>query len=202
MKIGPKFKIAKRLGAPIFSKTQSVKFQNSLARPGRVLKNRRGGMSDYKKQLFEKQKMRFSYGLSEHQLSQYVARALQSGHQPITTLLKALESRLDNVVYRLGIAKTRSQARQMVVHGHVTVNGRRLNVPSAYVQVGDEVAVREGSRVIGLLANFSDNHEGASVPVWLTFDAKKMSGKKNKEPVVDTKEYLFNPELVLEYYSR
>lgn len=202
MKLGPKFKIAKRLGAPIFSKTQSPKFQNSLARPGRPVKNRRGNTSDYKKQLLEKQKMRFSYGLSEHQFSRYVASALESGNQPIPSLMKALESRLDNVVYRLGIAKTRSQARQLVVHGHITVNGRKLNVPSAYVRTGDVVGIREGSRSIGLLANFADNHSAAAVPAWLAFDAKKMVGSKKQDPVVDMKEQLFNPDLVLEYYSR
>lgn len=202
MKLGPKFKIAKRLGAPIFSKTQSTKFQNSLARPGRPVKNRRGNASDYKKQLLEKQKMRFTYGLSEHQFSRYVATAMASGHQPIPSLMKALESRLDNVVYRMGIAKTRSQARQMVVHGHITVNGRKLNVPSAHVRVGDEVAVREGSRSIGLLANFTDTHAAAAVPAWLAFDVKKMGGSKKQEPVVDMKEQLFNTDLVLEYYSR
>ena len=196
MKLGPKFKLAKRLGAPIFSKTQSVKFQNSLARPGRVLKNRRGNVSDYKKQLLEKQKMRYTYGLSEHQFSTYIAKAVGAGHQPIPALMAMLESRLDNVVYRLGIAKTRTQARQMVTHGHVTLGGRKLNVPSAIVKV------REGSRSIGLLAGFTEKHAAHAVPTWLTFDAKKMSGTMKQTPVVDMKEQLFNAELVLEYYSR
>lgn len=202
MKLGPKFKLAKRLGAPIFSKTQSVKFQNSLARPGRVLKNRRGNVSDYKKQLLEKQKMRFTYGLSERQFSTYIAKAVGTGHQPIPSLMAMLESRLDNVIYRLGIAKTRQQARQLVTHGHVTLNGRKLNVPSAVVKTNDEVAVREGSRSIGLLAGFTEKHAAHAVPTWLTFDAKKMSGTMKQTPVVDMKEQLFNAELVLEYYSR
>src|SRR3989338_11319851 len=129
MKLGPKFKLAKRLGAPIFSKTQSVKFQNSLARPGRVLKNRRGNMTDYKKQLLEKQKMRFTYGLSERQFSTYVAKSIESGHQPIPALMAMLESRLDSVVYRLGIAKTHTQARQLVTPGHKKPHTPKTNTP-------------------------------------------------------------------------
>lgn len=202
MKIGPKFKLAKRLGAPIFPKTQSPKFQNSLARPGRPRKGRPKPASDYKKQLLEKQKMRFSYGLSERQFRTYVQEAISSGHQPVQVLMTALESRLDNIVFRLGIAKTRTQARQLVVHGHITLNGRKLNVPSARIRIGDVIAVREGSRDIGLFANFTEDHNMAGVPAWLTVDVKKMSGEKKQEPAFDQKEALFDPEQVLEYYSR
>ena len=114
MIIGPKYKIAKRLGAPIFEKTQTQKFALSEARAGRNKSKRAGMSSDYKRQLIEKQKMRFSYGISEKQLSRYVKEAFAQGHQPITQLIARLESRLDNVVYRLGFAQTRRLARQMV----------------------------------------------------------------------------------------
>lgn len=202
MKIGPKFKIAKRLGAPIFEKTQTQKFALSEARGGRKKQRRPGAMSDYKRQLLEKQKMRFTYGISEKQLRRYVDESVSKSHQPISLLMDRLESRLDNVVYRLGLAKTRQMSRQMVSHGHVCVNGKKFTIPSHKVKVGDEITVREGSRSAKLFENFADTHESVSVPSWLTFDAKKLSGSVVGTPVYQPSETLFDPEQVLEYYSR
>lgn len=203
MKIGPKFKIAKRLGAPIFEKTQTQKFELSQARGGRRGNRRPGQMSDYKRQLLEKQKMRFTYGITEKQLRRYVDLAVETeGHQPVTVLMVRLESRLDNVVYRLGLAKTRRLARQIVSHGHILVNGKRINVPSHKVRVGDTVSVREGSRQSGLFADLADKHEAAAVPGWLSFDVKQFSGTVKSEPVYNPSESLFDPEQVMEFYSR
>ena len=201
MKIGPKFKIAKRLGAPIFEKTQTQKFQLSEARGGQR-RRRPGQMSDYKRQLIEKQKMRFTYGISEKQLRRYVDEAVTKSHQPIALLMTRLESRLDNVAYRLGLAPTRQASRQMASHGHLTVNGKKMTIPSHRVRIGDVISVREGSKSKALFDNFSDNHEAAGVPAWLTFDAKKLEGKMNAEPTYEPAETLFDPEQVLEYYSR
>lgn len=201
MKIGPKFKIAKRLGAPIFEKTQTQKFALSQARGGREVK-RGGQMSDYKRQLIEKQKMRFSYAITEKQLRRYVDEAIASGHQPVAHLMERLESRLDNVVYRLGFAKTRQMARQMVSHGHIIVNGKRLNVPSHKVRKGDVVTVREGSKTSGLFAELAEKHEGAAVPTWLSLDIKKLTATILGVPVYNPSETLFNPDQVMEYYSR
>lgn len=201
MKIGPKFKIAKRLGAPIFEKTQTQKFALSQARGGRQV--RRGGQaSDYKKQLIEKQKMRFSYGITEKQLRRYVDESIKAGHQPITSLMIRLESRLDNAIYRLGLAKTRQQARQIVAHGHVLVNGKRLSIPSHKVKSGDVISIREGSKSSALFNILADTHEGAAVPAWLTLDVKKLSATVVGVPVYNPTETLFDPELVMEYYSR
>lgn len=201
MKIGPKFKIAKRLGAPIFEKTQTQKFALSQARGGKVV--RRGGqMSDYKRQLIEKQKMRFTYIITEKQLRRYVDEAIASGHQPIAHLMERLESRLDNTVYRLGLAKTRQQARQIVSHGHIIVNGKRLNIPSHKIRKGDSIAVREGSKATGLFTLLGEEHEGAAVPSWLSFDMKKLTASIVGVPVYNPTETLFDPELVMEYYSR
>jgi small subunit ribosomal protein S4 len=201
MKIGPKFKIAKRLGAPIFEKTQTQKFALSQARGGRQV--RRGGQaSDYKKQLIEKQKMRFSYGITEKQLRRYVDEAIKGGHQPITSLMERLESRLDNVVYRLGLAKTRQQTRQIVAHGHIFVNGRRLSIPSHKVKNSDVITVREGSKSSALFNLLGDTHEGVAVPTWLSIDIKKLSATVVGVPVYNPTETLFDPELVMEYYSR
>lgn len=203
MKIGPKFKIAKRLGAPIFEKTQTQKFALSEARGGRMKKRRPGNMSDYKRQLIEKQKMRFSYGISEKQLRRYVNEAISNkGNQPANALMTRLEQRLDNVVYRLGLAKTRQMARQMVAHGHITVNGRKLSIPSHKVALESVISVREGSRKSALFENFVEEHQAASVPSWLSFDAKKLEGVMKALPTYEPSETLFDPAQVFEYYSR
>ena len=202
MKIGPKFKIAKRLGAPIFEKTQTQKFALSEARGGAKRQRRPGQASDYKKQLIEKQKMRFTYGVSEKQFRKYVDEAVEKSDQPIEHLVRRLESRLDNVAYRMGLAKTRQMARQMAAHGHFTVNGRKMTIPSHEVKIGDIVAVREGSRESGLFTTITDDHQQAGVPAWVKFDLKALSGEKVAEPSYIPSETLFDPVLVLEYYSR
>lgn len=202
MKLGPKFKIAKRLGAPIFEKTQTQKFELSQARGGRRSGRRPGAMSDYKRQLLEKQKMRFSYGLSEKQLRRYVDEAVEGSHQPIAQLIERLEMRLDNVVYRLGLATTRAQARQMVSHGHVTVNGRKFTTPSHKVSIEDTISVREGSKDSALFTDITERHEAAGVPAWLQFDSKKLTGTVKGTPTYEPTETMFDPEQVLEYYSR
>lgn len=203
MKIGPKFKIAKRLGAPIFEKTQSQKFELSVARGGKRNLKRPAQASDYKRQLIEKQKMRFSYGITEKQLRRYVDEAIaKEGHKPVALLMDRLETRLDNVVYRLGLAKTRQFARQMVSHGHVVVNGKRLNVPSHKVRVGDVITVREGSKNSVMFAALAEKHDAVSVPSWLSFDAKKLEGTVKGAPIYNPAETLFDPEQVMEFYSR
>ena len=201
MKIGPKFKIAKRLGAPIFEKTQTQKFAASAARVKDKKQGRPGQMSDYKRQLIEKQKMRFSYGITERQLRNYVDESLMKSDKPIDFLMSRLEMRLDNVAYRLGLAKTRRLARQMASHGHLTVNGKKFTIPSHQLKVGDVVSVREGSRSSVLFAELADNHSG-SVPAWLRFDVKKLEGKVESVPQYLAAETLFDPEQVLEFYSR
>lgn len=201
MKIGPKYKIAKRLGAPIFEKTQTQKFALSQARGGRQVK-RGGQASDYKRQLIEKQKMRFTYTITEKQLKRYVDEAIESGHQPISHLMERLESRLDNTIYRLGFAKTRQQARQIVSHGHVLVNGKRFTIPSYKVRNGDIITVREGSKTSGLFVELAEKHEELGVPAWLSLDIKKLTATVVGMPVYNPTETLFDPELVMEYYSR
>ncbi len=201
MKIGPKFKIAKRLGAPIFSKTQSPKFTASQQRAGRT-KKRQSQTSDYKRQLIEKQKMRLTYALKERQFRSYVDEAVETSHQPITGLMERLESRLDNVVFRLGLAKTRQMARQMVTHGHICVNGKRLSIPSYRVRQNDVISVREGSKDSVMFTTLKEAHEATTVPAWLSFDLKNVTGTVKSTPTVDLAEAMFDPAQVLEYYSR
>lgn len=203
MKIGPKYKIAKRLGAPIFEKTQSQKFALSASKMADRQKRggaRRGQMSDYKRQLIEKQKMRFTYGITEKQLRKYVDEAIHKSSEPTSRLMQRLESRLDNVAYRLGLAKTRRMARQMASHGHFTVNGVKSTIPSQQLKVGDVVAVRGGSKESGLFTNKEEL--GAGVPNWLKFDVKKLEGSLTAVPTYEPSETLFDPEQVFEFYSR
>lgn len=203
MIIGPKYKIAKRLGAPVFEKTQTQKFALSEARGARTKQKRGpGGMSDYKRQLNEKQKMRFVYGISERQVERYVKESLLESSKPIEALYVRLESRLDNVVHRLGFAKTRRLARQIVSHGHITVNGKRLNVPSYKVRTGDVIAVRAQSTQSPLFLGITESLLQHQQPHWLTLDAKNLSGSKKAEPTYTASENLFSPEQVFEYYSR
>lgn len=203
MKIGPKFKIAKRLGAPIFEKTQTQKFAASSARSSDrgKRKGRPGQASDYKRQLIEKQKMRFTYGITEKQLRKYVNESLEKSADPTAFLIARLESRLDNVAYRLGLAPTRRAARQMASHGHLMVNGKRFTIPSHQLRIGDVVTVRDGSRDSVMYVGLTERHSGV-VPVWLKFDLKKLEGKVEAVPQYEPVETLFDPKQVFEYYSR
>ncbi len=203
MKIGPKFKIAKRLGAPIFEKTQGPKFELSVARTANNRSSKRPGQaSDYKRQLIEKQKMRFTYGISERQLRRYIDEAMEKSNQPVALVMNRLESRLDNVVYRMGLAKTRRLARQISSHGHICVNGKKMTIPSHQVKAGDIISIREGSRQTGLFIDLGEKHEIAALPAWVTFDVKKMEGTVKESPIYNPGETLFDPEQVMEYYSR
>lgn len=202
MIIGPKYKIAKRLGAPVFEKTQTQKFALSEARTARNKTKRSGMMSDYKRQLIEKQKMRFVYGISEKQLSNYIKESLSVGHQPIALLMARLESRLDNVVFRLGFAKTRRLARQLVSHGHIMVNGKRLNIPSHRVKIGEVISVREQSKQSPLFLGIAEELLSFTPKSWLTLNPKDFKGEKKAEPTFEPSENLFDPQQVLEYYSR
>jgi small subunit ribosomal protein S4 len=202
MIIGPKFKICRRLGSGVFDKCQSQKFMVSEARHSKGgRRGRRKQPSEYGLQLIEKQKIRFTYGLSEKQLSNYVKKAVVAKGIPASDkLFELLETRLDNVVYRTGLAHTRPLARQMVSHGHFLVNGKRTTVPSFTVKEGDVISLREGSKTSTLFTNAAAKLEKFKSPVWLSFDVKKMEAKitgrpKNEDTFLD-----FNT--VLEFYSR
>lgn len=201
MKIGPRYKICKRLGSPIFSKCETQSFQIAAARHAANKKGRRGG-SEYQKQLLEKQKLRLLYGLTEKQFSNYVKEALQNHVDPQGALFQSLEERLDSVVYRMGLAKTRRMARQIVSHGHVTVNGRRINVPSYHVKTTDRIAVREGSRSSILFEAMTDRLQEYKNPSWIAFDAKTLEGSLASKPVFASQDTPVDIRAVFEYYTR
>lgn len=177
MKIGPKYKIAKRLGASVFEKTMSQKFALAQERSAKTKKRGRGA-TEFGKQLLEKQKVRLTYGLSERQFANYVAESMEAQDlSPVEMLHRLLELRLDNVLYRIGLAPTRRAARQMVSHGHVIVNGVKTTIPSRRMRIGDKIAVREGSKNIGILAGFAEKFmERPQLPSWLSWNPKAMEG--------------------------
>jgi len=203
MKIGPKYKIARRLGVPVFEKTQTEKF---VVRETRRAKNarrskRRGSRSNFALQLLEKQKVRYTYGISEKQFSNYVKDALEKKGNPADSLYRSLESRLDNILYRAGFAKTRRMARQMASHGHATVNGVRTTIPSYTLREGDIVAIREGSKGKTVFENLEER-QIATIPKWLTVDQKKMTATLGTLPSFDVTENVFSLVSVIEFYSR
>src|SRR5690349_2055645 len=205
MKIGNKYKIAKRLGASVFEKTQSQKFAISAERAEQNKKRGRGGRggSEFGRQLLEKQKVRLTYGLTEKQFSNYVAEAMEAkGGTPAQILHRELELRLDNVVYRLGLASTRRAARQMVSHGHITVDGRKTTIPSRHVNVGDVIGVREGSRSRVPFEGLGDRLAERPKASWLTFDAKAMTGGITQLPTMESADPAGDLSAVLSFYSR
>lgn len=204
MKIGPKYKIAKRLGASVFEKTQTQKFAIAEERAARNKKGRRGQQTEFGKQLLEKQKVRMTYGLSEKQFSNYVATANKThGKPPAETLHRLLELRLDNVIYRIGLAPTRRAARQMVSHGHITVNGVKTTIPSRAMRVGDRIAVRDGSKSAILFENFAEKFMARpALSPWLSWNPKTMEGGVNEVPTEEAANPAGDLVAVLSFYSR
>ncbi len=204
MKTGPRYKIAKRLGASVFEKAQTQKFALSADRSAKNKKRSRGRQSEYGKQMLEKQKVRMTYGLPERQFRNYVRKALSTVHtaKPSERLHELLELRLDNVVWRLGLAQTRRGARQMVAHGHVLVGTKKTRVPSHILSVGDRVAVREGSKEHGVLAGFAERFAERPLPSWLSWDPKKMEGSVKERPTSASADTAGDLVAVLSFYTR
>jgi small subunit ribosomal protein S4 len=199
----PKFKICRRLGPGVYDKCQTTKFSASggLANKIGAGGKRPKALTEYGTQLVEKQKIRFSYGITERQLSNYVKKATQTkGAGTAEKFYEELESRLDNIVYRIGLANSRRGARQMVSHGHFIVNDHRVTVPSYAMKPGDVVKVREGSKVSKLFENLADRLKDYKAPTWVSFDVSKMEGKVLAKP--KNVETFLDLNAVLEFYSR
>ena len=165
-------------------------------------RGRRRRVSERGTQLIEKQKARYIYGLYERQFRRFYG---VSAKQPGITgdnLKVMLERRLDNVVYRLGFADSRPLARQLVLHGHIMVNGHRVNVPSALVNEGDTVVVREASLKKEYFKRVGEDIKSKTIPLWLTLDKAKLAGQVVTLPVVDDTVAQFNGKSIVEYYSR
>jgi small subunit ribosomal protein S4 len=196
---GPKTKIARKFGEPIFGADKSFEKRNYP--PGQHGNNRRRGKkSEYAIQLMEKQKAKFTYGILEKQFRIIFDRASRAKGVTGEVLLQLCESRLDNVVYRLGIAPTRSAARQLVSHRHITVNGKIVNIPSCHIKPGDVVGVREKSKSLTAITHSLESN--SAVYEWMTWNGATLEGT-----FVSTPQRIQIPEnikeqLIVELYSK
>ena len=198
MKPVKKYKVSRRLQTPLFEKCQSQKFV--IREQRREPKRRRGSVSEYGKQLAEKQKLRYLYGISERSLKNYVKQAMAvRGGSTEALLIEALERRLDNIVYRMGLASTRRMARQLVSHGHFTVNDRKATIPSRRVATTDAIGVREGSTTTKLFQQTLATSIRPTVP-WLSWDPKAKKGTLSGMPA--STDDIISLAAILEYYSR
>jgi len=205
MKKQPTYKVCRRLGAGVFDKCQTQKFMLSEAKKGKGRREGRKGASDFAKQLIEKQRVRFAYGISERQLSRYVNdanRVAVLGVDAQERMTEQLELRLDNVVYRLGFARSRRAARQLVSHGHIEVNGRRSTIPSRELSLNDVVSLRKRTQQLPVIERIKESIEATDVPTWLARDAKKYEGTVRMLPTRETTELPGSVDAILEFYSR
>lgn len=200
-------KTCRRSGEKLFLKEEKCFGQKcAISRkpyaPGRQSK-RRSQLSEYGRQLREKQSLKFLYGLRERQFVNVVKEAMRKGGTDIASfLLQLLELRLDNVVFRLGLAKSRSAARQMVSHGHICVNGRKVTIPSHRVKSGDNVSIRTQSIAKKVFTDLDIWLKKYSAPLWLKIDKVSKSGEVVKEPDVELTELGINVNAIIEFYSR
>ncbi|MCX6739160.1 MAG: 30S ribosomal protein S4 [Candidatus Parcubacteria bacterium] len=208
-KMDKKCKICRRAGEKLFLKgercfTPKCSFGRKSYPPGKRDSERkhRSTVTEYGIQLREKQKVRNVYGLSEKQFSNYVKRVTGREGDPSEKLYEELETRLDNTVYRLGLAKSRSEARQFVSHGHIMINGRRLTIASHQVKIGDILKIRPGSMVKIPFMGLAERPSKGAVPAWLSFDQRKAEAVVLGKPILDKGASEFKLTSVIEYYSR
>ncbi len=208
--IGPVCKLCRREGEKLFLKgarcmSPKCAIERRGYAPGQHGKTgqfKRGRSTDYLNQLREKQKARRIYGVLEKQFRRYFQIAQRSKGLTGAMLLTLLESRLDNVVYRMGFATSRAQARQLVAHGHFDVNGRRTDAPSYLTQPGDAIAVHAGSRAGLYFKEVVKAMEDYTAPKWLTVEPSQFSGKVLNLPMREEIDLTLNEQLIVEYYSR
>ena len=170
--------------------------------PGEHGKSRRIKETNYGVQLREKQKARRMYGILERQFRNYFEKAAESKGVTGEVLLQMLERRLDNVTYRLGFAVNRNQARQLVRHGHITVNGHKVDIPSFLVKPGDEVGLREKSRKLTVVANSLEARKGQTAPTWLELSPERLAGRVLSIPTRESIPTPVNEQLIVELYSK
>lgn len=204
---GPVCRLCRRYGDKLYLKGDrcmgpKCAFERRPAAPGQQRFGRRRRVSDRSLQLREKQRARFTYGLMERQFRRYYRDAMRRSGVTGDTLVRLLEMRLDNVVYRLGFGDSRSQARQIVRHGHISLNGRRTDIPSCAVKVGDEIAWSDKGKRTKLVKLMQDTLQSKEVPDWLGVDAASMSGRVIAQPELAQVGVKFDPAVIVEFYSR
>ncbi len=196
---GPKSKIARKFGEPIFGEDKVLAKRTNP--PGQHGANRRRKLSEYGTQLREKQKAKYTYGVLERQFRNLFDKASRSKGVTGEELLQLLEARLDNVVFRLGIAKTRAAARQLVLHRHITVNGNVVNIPSYSVTPGELIAVREKSKSLEVIQDSLAGFNHSKYP-WIEWDESVMGGKMINMPQREDIPENIKEQLIVELYSK
>ncbi len=201
--IGPKNKIARRFGVNLGLKTNAVKVARRLNQmPGVHGPSKKSkSSSSFGKQLIEKQKAKYMYGLRERQFHGYVKEASRLEGDSGVNLQRLLEKRMDNVIYRSGFAVTRAQARQMVGHNMFLVNDKKMNIPSYIARVGDIIKLKENKSKKVIFGNISDLLAKANLPSWLTVDPSKKTVKVTNNPNEKDFDKVFDVKLIIEYYS-
>ncbi len=198
---GPTAKISRRFGVELFGASKA--FARRPFPPGQHgVRAGRKKKSDYGVMLAEKQKLRFMYGILEGQFRKYYHEAARRRGVTGDILFQLLELRLDNIIYRLNFANTRAAARQMVNHGHVLVNGRKVDIPSYSCKPGDVVSIAAKARSQALAGRFVELAANATTPEWLEVDAAKLSAKVLRVPTMEEINPIVNVQLIVEFYSR
>jgi small subunit ribosomal protein S4 len=197
---GPKQKINRRYNAPLFGPSKYLERKNYA--PGMHGPKQRRKLSDYAIALAEKQKLRYQYGLLERQFRRIFEQALRTRGVTGEMLLQLLETRVDNIAYRLGFAKSRTAARQLVNHGHIRVNGRKETIPSRNLRAGDVIEVRDNPITRQLVGKNLEANGGRAVPDWLSLNSESMKGQIMRIPTRDEIAPIVNEQLVVEFYSR
>lgn len=197
---GPRVRISRRFGIPIFGDSKYLERRNYP--PGVHGPKARRKLTDYALGLMEKQKLRYYYGLQERQFRRVYEQALRRRGVTGETMLQILEMRLDNVVYRLGFAPTRPAARQMVTHGHIRVNGRKVNIPSYAVKVNDVIEPKDSDVSRQLVVRGLESSTGRPVPDWLSVNRDALRGVVMRVPTRDEIQPIANEQAVVEFYSR
>ena len=199
-RIVPKHKLCRKYGEKLCDSVKCPLTKRAYPAGQHGQSKKRAKVSGYGKQLLEKQKVKKIYGILERQFSNYVEEASQKVGDTSKILLNYLEARLDNVVYRLGLASSRAAARQVVNHGHVTVNGQKVDIASYRVKVGQVVALSDRAKKKKLFEGISEKLQKVEAPAWLGLDSKTAGGKVLNTPTVENPN--FNPKAIIEFYSR
>jgi small subunit ribosomal protein S4 len=203
---GPKAKIARREGSNIFGLQKITRILTKRNYPpgihGPASVKSRKKETEFGLQLRSKQMVKRTYGIRERQFSNYFKKAANQKGDTEYNFKKLLELRFDNIVYRMGFTQSRAQARQLIVHGHFTVNGKKIDIPSYEVKVGDEITVRTKSKESPVYGDMKEDDKDVDHPVFVAVDAKNLKGKLTSIPPEEYLKDLFDGKLIIEFYSR
>lgn len=198
--IRPKHKLCRLYGEKLCDSPKCPVTKRNFPAGQHGTERKRAKHSGFGKQMLEKQKVKRIYGIMERQFANYVAEAAKKPGDTSKYLLHYLEARLDNVIYRLGLSKSRAAARQLVSHGHVVVNGKKVNIPSYRVRVGETVGVKDSTKSSKLFENMAETLSKKELPGWLSVDAKSLSGKVLNTPSIENPN--FDASSIIGFYSR